>query len=311
MGLVQSPVRLFQSILCPVDFSTTSRVALQHAVAIARQTGGHLTTMYADDPLLAAAVVGPYNHQLLTKQTTKELRRLLTRVGVPIDRNPKAAGVVTAIGRPGREILNVARRLGTDLIVMGTQGRSGAGKWLFGSITDQVLRRTPIPVLAVPHGAGVGRLKSWPANGILCAIELSPRDREDVRAAAEIARAFHRDLTLVHVVRPTAGPPWLVGKLRVHDRARLKAARARLEDLAKYASTILDGRVEGRALLGTPAEEISAAATDLGAGLIVLTLRRGHGLFGARQGSVTYQVLCGAVTPVLALRQGSHPGRKP
>jgi len=311
MGLVQSPMRLFQSILCPVDFSTTSRVALQHAVAIAGQTGGHLTAMYADDPMLAAAAAAGYNHQLLTKQTTTALRQLLTRVGVPIGRNPKAAGVVSAVGRPPREILNVARRLGTDLIVMGTQGRSGAGKWFFGSVTDQVLRRTPVPVLAVPHGAGVGRLKSWPGNDILCAIELSPRDREDVRAAAEIARAFHRDLTLVHVVRPTAGPPWLVGKLRIHDRARLKAAHVTLGDLARHAGTILERPVEARALLGTPAEEIAAVATDIGAGLIVLTLRRGHGLFGARQGSVTYQVLSGAATPVLALRQGSHPVRKP
>ena len=78
-----------------------------------------------------------------------------------------------------------------------------------------MLRRTPIPVLAMPQGAGVRSLKSWPGNGILCAVELSPRDREDVRAAAEIARAFRRDLTLV---RPTAGPPWFVGKLRIHDR---------------------------------------------------------------------------------------------
>lgn len=311
MGLAQSPARLFQSILCPVDFSTHSRVALQHAVAISRQTGGHLTAMYADDPMLAAAAAAGYNHQLLTKRTTSELRRLLTRVGVPVDRDPKAAGVVSAIGRPAREILNVARRLGTDLIVMGTQGRSSAGKMFFGSVTDQVLRRTPVPVLAVPPGAGVRGLKAWPGKGILCAVELSPRDREDVRPAAEIARVFDTDLTLIHVVRPTSGPPWFAGKLRTHDRARLKAARARLEELAQDVRTVLDARSESRVLLGNPAEEISAASTDMGAGLIVLTLRRGHGLFGARQGTITYHVLCGAATPVLALRQGSRPGRKP
>lgn len=63
MRPVQSPARLFQSILCPVDFSTHSRIALQHAMAIAHRTGGRLTAMYADDPMLAAAVGAGYDHE--------------------------------------------------------------------------------------------------------------------------------------------------------------------------------------------------------------------------------------------------------
>lgn len=307
MSPAEHPVGLFQSILCPVDFSTQSRVALQHAVAIGQRTGGHLTAMYADDPMLAAAAAVKYNHRLLTKQTTSELRRLLTRAGVPVDRDPQAAGIVSAIGRPAREILNVARRLGTDLIVMGTQGRGGPGRMFLGSVTEQVLRRTPVAVLAVPPGVSARGLKSWPGRQILCAVEFSPRDCQDVRSAAEIARVFDTDLTLVHVVTPTAGLPWLAKKLRAHDRAGLKTARARLEELARCARTVLDARVESRALLGHPAEEIAATSTDIGAGLIVLALRRGHGLFGPRQGSITYRVLSGAATPILALRQGRRP----
>lgn len=311
MSPVQNPAGLFQSILCPVDFSTLSRIALQHAVAVARRTRGRVTAMYADDPMLVSAAAAGYNRQFLTKQTTSALGRLMTRVGVPLDRDPRAAGIVCAIGRPAQEILRVARRMGTDLIVMGTQGRSGAGRMFFGSVTDRVLRRTTIPVLAVPPGVSARGLTSWPGNRILCAVELSPRAREDVRATAEIARVFGRDLTLVHIVTPTPGAPWLARALRGHDRARLKAARARLEELARWARTLLGAHVESRALLGHPAEEISAMANDIRAGLIVLTLRRGHGLFGARQGTITYQVLCGAATPVLALRQQSPPGRKP
>jgi nucleotide-binding universal stress UspA family protein len=63
---------------------------------------------------------------------------------------------------------------------------------------------------------------------------------------------------------------------------------------------LTDIHVDRRVLLGDPAEEIAAAAADLRAGLTVLFLRRGHGLFGARPGSITYRVLCGTSTPVLA-----------
>jgi hypothetical protein len=62
-------------------------------------------------------------------------------------------------------------------------------------------------------------------------------------------------------------------------------------------------------VLGDAPEEIAATATDVGARLIVLTLRKGHGLFGRRQGAITYRVLCSGAVPVLALRQGSRPAR--
>jgi nucleotide-binding universal stress UspA family protein len=303
-----SAVHLFQSVLCPVDFSAHARVALQHAVAIAHRTGAALTVMYADDPMLAAAAAAGYNQQLLTKQTTRELRRLLTRVAVPIDRDPTAARVVTAIGRPAREILRTARRLSADLIVMGSQGRSGAGKMFFGSVTEQVLRKTSVPVLAVPGTSPVRALAPWPAGNIVCAVELGPRASDDVREAAEMARAFDCRLTLVHVVSPTVRQPWLGRALGAYDRQQLKSARQKLEKLARGVRRLVAGGVEARALLGHPAQEIAAVAGDLGASLIVLTLRPGHGLFAPRQGTITYHVLTGSPVPVLALRQGTHLG---
>jgi nucleotide-binding universal stress UspA family protein len=265
--------------------------------------------MYADDPMLAAAAAAGYNDRLMTQQTMRELRRQLMWAGMSVDRDPQAAGVICAIGRPAREILKAARRLGSDLIVMGTQGRSGASRMFFGSTTEQVLRKTAVPVLAVPPGAERG-LKAWPGARVLCALELTPRDKDDARSAAAIASALGASLTLLHVVSPSSGPPWLKGKLLAHDREQLKAARSRLDELARVARSASDALVESRTVLGNPAEEISATATDMRAGLIVLTLRPGHGMFGAKQGSITYRVLCGSTIPVLALQQRSRAARR-
>src|SRR5580765_4403142 len=179
---------LFQSILCPVDFSPNSRVALQYGLAIARRSGGHITVMYADDPLLAAA--SGYNRRLIATETTSELQRLLKGVGGPMKAIARASSMVAAVGKPAPEILKVARRNASDLIVMGTEGRSGLGRMFFGSVTEAVLRRTTVPLLAVPAGVTTRGLASWPAGRILCAVELGPRAREDTRAAARIAAEF-------------------------------------------------------------------------------------------------------------------------
>ncbi len=65
----------------------------------------------------------------------------------------KAAGykAVSAIrfGQPADEIIAYAAKSGCDLIVMSTHGRSGIGRWVYGSVADKVLRSSSIPVLLV------------------------------------------------------------------------------------------------------------------------------------------------------------------
>jgi nucleotide-binding universal stress UspA family protein len=68
-----------------------------------------------------------------------------------------------------------------------------------------------------------------------------------------------------------------------------------LQDELKGVATAV--RVE----TGKPADEIAAVTSGKQVGLVVMTRRRGQGLFGPRQGSISYQVLCKANTPVLAL----------
>jgi nucleotide-binding universal stress UspA family protein len=67
----------------------------------------------------------------------------------------ESAGVdtegVVEIGVPSRVILEQASTRGADLLVMATRARSGVGRFLFGSVTEQVIRDGETPVLAVQH----------------------------------------------------------------------------------------------------------------------------------------------------------------
>lgn len=69
------------------------------------------------------------------------------------------ARVAVAFGRPADEIVDFVEREGVDLVVMSTHGRSGLSRWVFGSVTEKVLRAVKIPIMLVrPPGAGKSQL---------------------------------------------------------------------------------------------------------------------------------------------------------
>lgn len=140
----------FRTILCPVDFSDASRVALQYAGTIAERFRGRLIVLFVNDPLLVAAAAAAYDERGLGATTMKELGRFVDRA-LRGRRGPSPTCRV-ALGNPAREILKATRRLRCDAIVMGTSGAGAAGRLFFGSTTNRVLRSTTVPVLAVPAG---------------------------------------------------------------------------------------------------------------------------------------------------------------
>lgn len=141
---------MFSSILCPVDFSPHSERALAHALDLAALTNARVTLMTAVDPFLDAASAAAGAGATLTEQTQEEIKSLFARLS--LDRGPLARtpSIAVVIGEPAAEILKLAVECSADLIVMGTQGLEGANRLMFGSTTEQVLRQSVVPVLAVP-----------------------------------------------------------------------------------------------------------------------------------------------------------------
>jgi nucleotide-binding universal stress UspA family protein len=291
----QSPGRGYQSILSAVDFSPQSSAALQMAAELAGQSGGHLTALYVEDVSisLGAAAAG-YDKTLLRKSNLNQLERLMDRTArstsLPLD----AWGVESLVGKPETAIVKFATKVSADLIVMGTNGRRGPAKLFFGSVTQAVLRRTTKPVLVVARSRPTRSAAKRHAYPVLAAIELGPNARTDATRMARAAALVGGPLTLVHVVRM----PDLLGTsalLDPHHHRPLKEARKRLKEIADHVGAA------SRVVLGIPEDEITATAAEMKAGLIVLALRRGRGLFGPRQGTTTYRILCASATPVLAL----------
>lgn len=289
----------FKSILCAVDFSLQSYAALQRAVQIARASGGRLTVLCVEDPLIGAgAAASGYDTALLRKSTLAQLDRLMERMATPAGLTRDTWTVETLLGKPARTIIAFARKISADLIVMGTNGRRGPARLFFGSVADAVLRHAPAPLLVVARSKPEQIDQNAPARPVIGAVDLGEYDLPDARRMARAAAMMGGQLTLVHVVY-RAGVPATSASLDVHDRRQLAAAQKRLAGIAKSVGA------KSRVVLGRPEDEIAAAASDAKAGLIILALRRGRGIFGPRQGATTYRVLCSSTIPVLALPPAS------
>jgi nucleotide-binding universal stress UspA family protein len=295
--------RRFTSVLCPIDFSEHSRLALRYAAQIAVRSGARLTVLYVNDPLLhAAAAAADYDVDAMAQHTARELTSFVRRSLSAAVCQATSVRCEEALGRPAREIVKRARRGGFNLIVLGTQGLSGASKLFFGSTTAGVLRDTDVPVLAVPpvpHGRRAGRpARSWPGPHFIVPTDLARSSPANVRQAVGLARWLGAKLLLLHVIRIPPPPPWYRADVTHEVDALADRARAALEALrADARDTVGDVSV----VAGDLADEIAAAARRHRAGLVVLALRSRRRLFGSRAGSIAYSVVCRATAPVLAL----------
>jgi len=291
---------LFRTILCPVDFSAHSRQALNYAALLVKRLRGKLIVIFVEDPLLVAAAAVAYADTQLIEKSRAELRRFVERTIAPYGVTIASVTLDVVMGRPHEEIARTAKRLKCDLIIVGAHGATGANKMMLGSTTHRVLRSSPLPVLAVPPVKGRAKrpARTWPGKWALAPIDLSSRARTDATAAAVAARELGTQLRLVHIVEPIAELPWLEVDATRRNQQQERRALAFLSRVKEgLAWAVADTVVQA----GRPGTAIAAIASQNDVGLVVMTRRRGQGLFGPRQGSISYQVLVDARTPVLAL----------
>ena len=141
---------MFTSIVCPVDFSDLSVRALGLAIDLSELCDAQVTVVHVVDSFLANAAEAAGSGEAMAEQTQEELRDLLKRVAASRPTVPNHLGISVVIGNPAEEILKQVDECAADVIVMGTQGREGATRLVFGSTAERVMRETRVPVLVVP-----------------------------------------------------------------------------------------------------------------------------------------------------------------
>src|SRR6185295_13262051 len=99
----------FRSVLCPIDFSEDSRLALQYAAAVAGRGRAPLRVVYVNDPLLVAAAATMHNRAFV-KDSARELQRFAEATLPPASHTRLRLKSQVAVGDPGDVIIKTATR---------------------------------------------------------------------------------------------------------------------------------------------------------------------------------------------------------
>ncbi len=215
----------FKRILCPIDFSESSRLALDRAVALARWYRAELRVLHI---YAAPTGVGPGFPELAERLSVANQKTLRRRL-VKFLEGARASGVrvrhSVRIGDPATEILRHAELAFADLIVIGTQGRGGLGRTVLGSVAKTVSRVAPCPVLFVPERSIAGWEKAATFRVILCPLDSSPASLRALEAALVLAQEACGRLVLLRLGDPAQGQP---GLAREQESAALVPEEARV-----------------------------------------------------------------------------------
>jgi len=301
-----------QRILCPIDFSDCSRRALDHAVALAKWYDATLTVFHVCAPVPVSAyatVASTIPASQVGGENVNDVRAAMQTFAAIEDGARVPVAFEIGKGDAAREIVAVANAVETDLIVLGTHGRSGFERFVLGSVTEKVLRKAGCPVLTVPPRlTDAASSPSVTFKRILCAIDFSDCSMRGLEYATSLAQEANAQLTVLYVVEPLPSVP-----------ADYESAVAGLKPLKEYVAAAAD---EGRELLrhaipddvrsycqvetiqkiGKPYREILQLATEQASDLIVIGVH-GRGVvdlmfFGSTAQHVVRQAHC----PVLTLR---------
>lgn len=281
---------MFERILVPLDGS-------ELADSVLIQVRRILTHQDAELLLLRVVTVPPSSEadlgeplDILWARATEHLRTVSERLaGQGVRVRTKAVE-----GFPASRILEVARQEKATLIALSTHGRSGLPRWVFGSVTEKVLRASPIPVLAMPSFSGTGGdafptgARERPFQKILAPVSREDLSLDVLTPLTEFARLFGSRVFLMNV-REEAEADVPVHPMRIAFE-RLREAGVTAEPILKQGDVAL---------------QILETCRETGADLIAMTTHGRSGLSRWTMGSVAEKVLRSSNVPLLVVRPAS------
>jgi len=276
----------FRSILAPLDFSDLSALALGYANAMAQRCDARLTLLYANTfsppPYFTGHDVSTLEQQFRASFAEAEasLRRF---AGETLGAAGAALEAHVVEGPPADTILAFAARSGSDLIAMGTHGRSGINRWMLGSVAERVLRASRVPVLTVRPGKGTGGPKE--IRHILCPVNDSTSARQALATATNLAACFGARVTVVHV--------------------KEDGTKDSIADLCSWIAENRRASCDVREVVrqGDAATEIISAAAEAECDLTVIGARHRAFFDSTVLGTTTVRVVRHARCPVLTIAE--------
>ena len=283
---------MYERVLVPTDGSGPATAALEYAGAIGAAEGATVHVLHVDDSGTHAETTAAADGQAARETTVvADGRDWVENAG---------ASAVTAVrsGTPRDEILAYAEEEDVDAIVVGTHGRHGAERLLFGSVAEGVVRDSGVPVIVLRGDQSV--TATYPFETVVAATDGSVHAQRAVGRAIAVATHHDASLLILSVVDVTPVGLDESSDFRV-TRLESQAERvvAEAADAAREAG-VTD--VETAVEFGSVHREILGFTADCGGDLVVVGTHGRSGVDRLLLGSVAERVLRTASTPVMTVR---------
>jgi nucleotide-binding universal stress UspA family protein len=303
----------FSPILVPLDGSAAAEGALPMARQLAQRLGATLLLVHVDPviPLRFASTEAPLPGEAYQQLVDDERRladdylqkqRLLCEQGILVK-------TVVAGGEIASTLLDIINTERVRLVVMTTHGRTGLTRFALGSVADQLVRGSHVPMLllrsaslpATPHAVDAAAEKSqslaWHLDRVVVPLDGSDLSESVLPLVRELAGEVFHHVTLQRALPPTAAEPYRAS-VRKYLEAQERELRSQLAtSKCEVTSRLSEGIV--------PSEKILDQAEEEGSLIVMAT----HGWGGMKRlvlGSVTNQVVHNAHVPVLVVRAGDQ-----
>lgn len=270
-----------ERLLVPLDGSATAESVFPHLKRLLRSHLEVVLLRAVPEPMSRRTVppLGPLQREAETY--LERAKSLVEIFGCPVR-------TIMAAGDPADAILDAASREQVAMILMATHGATGLKRVLFGSVTENVLRRTTVPVLVVHPFAQGGLLEPLKVSGLPFRRILVPVDPGVLAAGAlpavtTLAERFDATVILIHAMDPESG-------------GHLEQLR-RIADPLEHRGIPVDVRFQE----GDPVESILRIAAQEDVDLVAMASRGRRGLSRRLRGSVTEAVLRRSARPLLVI----------
>lgn len=309
---------MYRNILVPLDGSTLGEHALPLALGLARRAGASLRLLHVCAPPAFVYPEGAFVFDAALEQDLKDHQRgylndLARQLGIVA---PVPVQVDLLDGPVAATVRATASATGADLVVMTTHGRGMMARFWLGSVADELVRDSSVPLLLVRPGEGRPHLdQEPPLKRILLPLDGTPLAEQMLEPAAALGALTGAAFTLLRVVSPVMPLHYDVEGTPFGQR--IQAMVAQIEKLqaevSKEALGYLDGvaeklrgrglQVETRVIVDHyPAKAILAEGAASAANLIALETHGRRGVKRLFLGSVADKIIRGAAVPVLVHR---------
>jgi len=296
-------MRFGSKVFVATDLSDSADEAIRQGHAWASASNGELAVCHVVPSVLGKNMLFPQFNLPETNEILDVEKRaaeaLEQRVTTLTGRTPDNVRLIVANGSADSQILSAAEEWGATLLVVGSRGLSGFDRVLLGSVAERVVRYAHTTVLVARPHAVTGR--------VLAATDFSDPSIPAVEAAAEVARALGKKLTLMHSI--DVGPSPIFGFTVPFGGTAITVPPEVLKEAREGITTMLKGlleqyRIDGgwKVVEGRPGPAIVKEAEAVGAELVVVGTRGRTGLPRMAFGSVAELVVRSAHSSVLIVR---------